>query len=114
MIPALEKIDRMGGLFGLFFSRPRYRTLEPVELDGEIIPAGYITDLVSAPWWAREFLPLQHLKLPALKHDMRRTLQTIKPLEEIDKQFYDEMLEAGISKILSFILWKLVRLNNVR
>lgn len=111
MEPLLRKIGRRGGLFGLFFSRPLYETTTPVELDDEIVPAGFITDLVSSPWWGRPFLPRKKMQWPALRHDMRLTLQKWKSRTTINAQFYSEMLEEGVPKFIAWVAWRAVELN---
>ena len=110
----LVKIGRTGGLFGVIFSRPVYRTTEPVDLDGETIPAGYITDLVSSPWWARWMLPLAHMRTPALRHDMRRRLQRHKSLAQIDGQFREDMRLAGVPEPVRTLAYWAVRTNKNR
>ncbi len=110
----LEKIGRAGGLFGIFFSRPYYRTLDAFEVDGVIVAPGYETDLVSAPWWARPFLPLARMKTPALRHDMRRRLQRHKSLAQIDGQFREDMRLAGVPEPVRSIAYWAVRTNTNR
>lgn len=111
MTTELEKIGRTGGLFGVVFSRPVYRTLDIVVLDGEIVPAGYVTDLVSAPWWVRWMLPLRHMMMPAIRHDMRRRLQRCKPLWTIDLQFFEDMHRARVAEPAKTLAWLGVRTN---
>lgn len=110
----LEKVGRTGGLFGELFSRPLYRTTSPFEVDGVIVPPGYRTDLVSAPWWARPLLPLKPMRVPAFKHDWRRRNQPHRSLEAIDADFHADLLTAGVWPPIAWLCWQAVRLNQNR
>ena len=92
----LEKIGRAGGLFGVIASRPYYRTLDPMPVDGVIVPPGYETDLVSAPWYARPFMPLKHMRDAALRHDWRRKHRADLSLRQIDDMFLEDMRAANV------------------
>ena len=92
----LEKVGRRGGLFGVIASRPYYRTLDPMLVDGVLVPPGYETDLVSAPWWARPFMPLKHMRDAALRHDWRRKHRADLSLRQIDDMFLDDLIAAGV------------------
>ena len=113
MIP-LRKFGRTGGLFGVFFKRAVYLTAEPVNLDGVIVPAGFPTDIVSGPWPVRWLLPNDHMRDAAIRHDMRRKLQTRRLLDDIDHDFYDELLAANTVRFWAWVCWQAVRLNNNR
>jgi len=95
-VTGLVKIGRAGGLFGIFFSRPYYRTLDAFEVDGVIVAPGYETDLVSAPWWARPFMPLKHMRDAAFRHDWRRKNRHDLSLEQIDDMFKGDLRAAGV------------------
>lgn len=110
----LRKVGRTGGLFGLLFRRPIYVTVEPVDLDGVMVPAGFTTDIASAPWWIRWLLPNDHMHDPAIRHDMRRKLQTWRSLEDIDRAFYDDLIAAGTVRFWAWVCWQAVRTNNNR
>lgn len=111
---ALEKVGRTGGLFGELFSRPLYRTLDPFEVDGVIVPPGYLTDLVSAPWWARPILPLKAMREAAFKHDWRRKNRLDLALETTDELFHADLLSDGVAPFWAFVCWQAVRTNNNR
>lgn len=110
----LEKVGRTGGLFGLLFSRPLYDTKDPFEVDGVIVQPPYRTDLVSAPWWGRPFLPLKRMRLPALRHDWRRKHQLRRSTRVIDDDFHTDLLAAGVSPLVAWICWRAVRTNDNR
>jgi hypothetical protein len=59
----LETTDRKRG------DRPVYKLLDPITLLGITVPAGFLTDLVSAPKWARRWLPLSKMARASLIHD---------------------------------------------
>ncbi|PIB91303.1 DUF1353 domain-containing protein [Caulobacter sp. FWC2] len=99
----LKKVGRTGGLFGEVFTRPLYRTLDPFEVDGVMVEPGYLTDLVSAPWWVRPFMPLRHLREPALKHDWRRRSRADLSLVAIDDLFAADMRAAGVAQPWRFL-----------
>lgn len=110
----LEKIGRTGGLFGEFFSRPLYRTLDPFEVDGIIVLPGYQTDLVSAPWWARPVMPLRRMRDAAMKHDWRRRNRHDLSLTQIDDLFRDDLKAAGVAPPWRWICRAAVGLNKRR
>ena len=110
----LRKVGRAGGLFGLLFRRAVYVTAEAVELDGVVVPAGFPTDIASAPWWVRWLLPNDHMRDAAIRHDMRRKLQTQRDLDDIDKDFHRELIAAGTVRFWAFVCWWVVRFNNNR
>jgi len=111
---ALRKVGRSGGLFGVFFRRANYVTDEPVDLDGVIVPAGFPTDIVSGPWPVRWLLPTDHMRDAAIRHDMRRKLQTSRSLESIDRTFHDELIAANTRPFWAWVCWLAVRTNNNR
>jgi hypothetical protein len=102
----LEKIGRTSKYFG----RPIYRLLE----DYEEIPAGFETDLVSAPFIIKWLLPNDHMKLPAIKHDYRRKHRPDLPLEVTDILFLTDLYVAGVPFIKRLICFLAVRSNNRR
>lgn len=110
----LEKVGRTGGLFGEFFTRPLYETLDPFEVDGVTVPPRYRTDLVSAPWWARPFLPLKAMREAAFKHDWRRKHRLDLTTRQTDDLFRADLLAAGVSPPLAWICWRAVRTNTNR
>ena len=110
----LVKVGRTGGLFGELFSRPLYDTTDPFEVDGVVVKPPYRTDLVSAPWLARPFLPLKRMRLPALRHDWRRKNQPLRSTRAIDDDFRTDLLAEGVWPIVAWICWRAVRTNHNR
>lgn len=110
----LKKVGRTGGLFGELFSRPLYRTLDAFEVDGFTVPAGYLTDLVSAPWWARTFLPLKAMRRAAIRHDWRRKHRLDLSTSQTDDMFRADLIEDGVSRFWAWVCWLAVRTNKNR
>ena len=100
----LEKIGRTSKFLG----RPTYRLLEAID----DIPAGFETDLVSAPSLVKWLLPNDHMRIPAIKHDYRRKLG--QDLEETDILFLLDMYKAGVPFLTRLICFLSVRNNNRR
>ena len=71
------------------------------------IPAGYVTDLCSLPWFARPFLPMSgKVAKPALLHDWLLELG-----DERAHEVFDEALRvADVAPTTRWVLGKAVRL----
>lgn len=123
-LPALVKTRQRVGGFRLgpwrLGSRPLYRAsawrYASPTIDGLVIeiPDGFLTDLVSAPWWARPFMPLRALAVAALIHDWLRRMAPHLPLEVIDALMLLAMIEIGVPEPWRTIVWLAVRTNNNR
>lgn len=125
VLPVLVKTDqRVGGLRlwrWRLFTRPTYDAAQAWTWRSAVlpalffaVPAGFRTDLVSAPWWARWFLPLRHLAVAALVHDVLRRLYPDLPLGVIDALMLLVMIETGVPEPWRTIVWLSVRTNNNR
>ena len=123
-LPALAKTGERAGGFRLgpwrLGSRPLYRasawryaspTIAGLVVE---IPDGFLTDLVSAPWWGRWLLPLRHLAVAALVHDRLRRDHPHLSLEAIDALMLLVMIETGAPEPWRTIVWLAVRTNNNR
>lgn len=124
VLPSLVKTaKRVGGFrFGPWrlFTRPVYRAsgwrFASLSIAGLVVevPEGFLTDLVSAPWWARPFMPLRHLAVAALIHDRLRQAYPHLSLEAIDALMLLVMIETGVPEPWRTIVWLAVRTNNNR
>lgn len=124
-LPQLIKTDRRAGGLRLWrwrlLSRPIYIVAEPwtwtsLAAPGLtiLIPAGFETDLVSAPGLARPLMPLHHLAAAALVHDWLRRHRPDLSLEQIDALMLLVMVETGVPEPWRTIVWLSVRTNNNR
>ena len=124
-LPTLIKTGQRTGGVRLrrwrLFTRPVYEVAEHWTYRSRavpalviVIPAGFRTDLVSAPWWARWFLPLLHLAIAALVHDWLRENGHTLSLEEIDVLMLLVMTDTGVPDPSRTLVWLAVRTNNNR
>jgi len=82
---------------------------------GEIsIPAGFETDLVSAPWYLRWALPLKHMMLPAIVHDYARKFCLGITTSGTDLIFLEAMYDCRVREPYKTLSWLAVRSNNNR
>lgn len=117
-MPALVKIPgRVGGwrIFGFVLgSRPLYASSQEFRYGGARIPAGFTTDLVSAPWFARPFMPLRHLAACALYHDYLLRMRPDLSLRTCDARFLVAMKFFGVPQPWRSICYGAVRTNRNR
>lgn len=78
------------------------------------IPAGFETDLVSAPWYLRWALPLKHMMLAAIVHDYARKHCDDILTEETDVIFLEAMYDCRVREPYKTLSWLAVRSNNNR
>lgn len=97
-----------------FATRPEYETDEEFEYDGIRVPKGFKTDLVSAPWFLRPFMPLKHMAIPAILHDILRRLFPWLSCKETDKRFRRYMKEFGVAQPWRTLAYWGVRTNKNR
>lgn len=95
-------------------SRPVYEVGEEFTHDGITVPKGFKTDLVSAPWFLRPFMPLQHMAVPAILHDILRRLFLWLSLQETDKRFRRYMRDFGVAQPWRTLAYWGVRTNRSR
>ncbi len=86
-----------------------FRLLNNVQVKGYVIPKGFITDFASVPrlFWA--FIPpMGKHNYAALLHDY---LCYYKPVtrKEADRIFYEMLIEHGVSKFRSKVMYYAVR-----
>lgn len=116
--PRLIKTGKRLGGFQIwkwrFATRPEYETDEDFEHDKIKVPRGFKTDLVSAPWYLRPFMPLRHMAVPALLHDILRRFFLDMHIDETDRRFYRYMKECGVPQPYRTLAYWAVRTNKNR
>lgn len=105
--PPVVKTDRRVGGFWIFGhlvgSRALYTLSDLIDYGDYIVPAGFETDFVSAPWWIRWLLPLKGMCLAAILHDYLRRLVLSLSLAETDERFRVELVRQGVNRILAWL-----------
>jgi hypothetical protein len=103
--------------FYIFVDMDYFGLLSPVEWipaayprDILIVPTGFVTDFASVPrlFWSI-FPPIGTYGYAALFHDYVYWEQRT-PRADADRVFRDTMKELGVSKLVTFILYRSVRL----
>lgn len=116
--PEVVKTDRRVGGFRLlgrvWGSRPVYRLAVDVDYGDYIVPAGFETDFVSAPWPVRWLLPLKGMCLAAILHDWLRVFALWLSLAQTDRRFRRELIRRGVFIVTAWLCWLCVRTNNNR
>lgn len=79
-----------------------------------IVPKGFVTDLVSAPRWARWMLPLEHMKRPAILHDYLREHRPDIELWRTNLIFLEAMYADNTNEPAKTLAWLAVRTNRNR
>lgn len=113
----IKTTERLGGivLFNKrFFTRPVYVTDEHFIHSDICVPKGFRTDLVSAPWYCRPFLPLKMLAGPAILHDILRRDFLDMAKWKTDLKFLEYMYEFNVPEPWKTLVWLSVRKNNTR
>lgn len=79
------------------------------------VPAGYTTDLVSVPCWARPFIPRfeGETASAAVVHDYLYSTHCV-PRWVADGILYEALIASGVSSAKSFVMWASVRLGGLR
>lgn len=124
-LPALIQTDRrVGGLriwLWVFFARRIYRLSGGFGYRSRVVPgvslwvpAGFETDLVSAPWQVRWLLPVEAMAFAAVVHDYLRSQRHDLHPEVVDLVFREVMIASGVSKICAELAYQAVRANNNR
>lgn len=112
----IEKTDKKRA------GRRIYRVIEPFTYEVGFlgsglkieIPKGFETDLVSAPWWVRWALPLDHMKRPAILHDYIREHRPDIELWRTNLIFLEAMYADGTIEPARTLAWLAVRTNRNR
>lgn len=116
--PEVVKTDRRVGGFRLlgrvWGSRPVYRLLRDIDYGDYIVPAGFETDFVSAPWPIRWALPLKGMCLAAILHDWLRRYALWLSLAATDRRFRREMIRRAVNLVVAWLCWAAVRTNHNR
>ncbi len=89
----------------------RWRVVEPVEIDGVLIPKGFVTDGASVPrmlWWL--FPPTGRYMEAALLHDY---LLQEHPRYYADHQFLSSMTRLGVAKWRRQVMFYAVRIFGI-
>lgn len=109
--------ERTGGLkIGrlVLFSRPIYLLTKDFEHDGIFVPKGFKTDLVSAPWIIKTFLPVKAMAKSAILHDaLRRNYKHIS-VRITDRKFKRYLKEFGVKEPWVTLSYLAVCTNNSR
>lgn len=78
------------------------------------IPAGFESDLVSAPWWCAWLLPLDHMKRPAILHDYLREKRPDIELWRTNLIFLEAMYADRTIEPAKTLAWLATRTNKNR
>ena len=74
-----------------------------------IIPIGFVTNLVSSPWWAQWYVPRWDMTYPAaILHDYLYTYH-VTDRKEADKIFLLALEALGVSLLKRRIMYRAVR-----
>lgn len=86
-----------------------FRLLEPIDIAGYTVPAGYVTDFLSIPrpLWGI-FAPISRGCIPSLLHDYLISEKLV-PRAEADHIFFDLLKEYKFPKWKARLFWFGVR-----
>lgn len=87
--------------------RPVFMLTEDVTLQGVTVGKGFLTDLVSAPKWARRWLPLEKMARAALVHDWLMNMTGLSRWK-CNRLFRRQMKADGVSFRWRWLVWAYV------
>lgn len=96
------------------FMRPNFITLEDVYFEGDVVPAGLITDLASVPrvlWLIVPSIEYDTAPCAVMHDDKCNKAVTWQDRLEGDQQFYRFLRKRGVNPLKSYIMYAGVRLG---